>query len=71
MQITPKQCRAARGLLSISKQDLPKLENVGLSTISSFESEKSTPIANNIKAIQVALEQAGIQFIDNGVITSH
>ncbi len=71
MQITPKQCRAARGLLSISQQDLAKMANVGLSTIRSFESEKSTPIANNIKAIQVALEQAGIQFIDNGVITSH
>ncbi|CAI3933264.1 helix-turn-helix domain-containing protein [Commensalibacter communis] len=71
MKITPHQCRAARGLLSISQQDLAKMANVGLSTVRSFENEKSTPITNNIQAIQTALENAGVNFIDNGVILSN
>ena len=70
MQITPEQCRAARGLLSISQQELAKMANVGLSTVRSFETEKSIPIANNIKAIQTAFENAGIKFINNGVTLS-
>lgn len=46
------------------------MANVGLSTVRSFETEKSIPIANNIKAIQTAFENAGIKFINNGVTLS-
>ena len=61
--ITPPQCRAARGLLDMSQSDLADAARVGLSTVSDFESGKRTPIANNLAAIQSALEDAGILFI--------
>lgn len=64
MNITASQIRAARGLLDWSQQQLATTANVGLSTIRSFETGKRVPIANNLQAIRMALEAAGIIFID-------
>lgn len=61
------QCRAARGLVELSQSDQAKKALVGLSTIRNFETEKSIPIVNNLTTIQKALEEAGVEFIDNGV----
>lgn len=65
--MTPSQCRAARGLLGLSQEDVAKAASVGLSTIKNFEAGKSAPMQNNLMAIQRALETAGVQFIpENG-----
>jgi len=40
---------------------------VGLSTIKDYENAKRTPIANNLDAMQKALEKAGIKFTANSV----
>ncbi len=65
--ITPAQCRAARGLLAWTQDDLAKAAKVGLNTLRNFEAGKSVPMTNNLGAIQGALEAAGIQFIsENG-----
>ena len=61
--ITPALCRAARGLLGWNQEDLAKAANVALNTLRNFELGKSTPMANNLAAIQGALEAAGLQFI--------
>ena len=39
---------------------------MGLSTVRDFEKGKGVPIANNLTAMQVALETAGISFVDTG-----
>lgn len=66
-EITPATCRAGRGLLDITQKELAAAARVGLSTVKAFEGQQSTPIANNLLAIQVALEAAGIEFIaENG-----
>ncbi len=65
--ITPALCRAARGLLDWNQAELAEAANVGLNTLRNFEAGKSAPMANNLGAIEAALEAAGIQFIpENG-----
>jgi transcriptional regulator with XRE-family HTH domain len=60
--ITAPQLRAARGLLGWSQAETALAAKVGLSTIKNFEIGKTTPIANNLIAIQRALEAAGVEF---------
>ncbi len=62
-QMAPEQVRAARGWLGWSQQDLAARAHVGLSTIKDFESGNRTPIANNLGAIQRALEEAGVKLV--------
>jgi ribosome-binding protein aMBF1 (putative translation factor) len=64
--LTPEQCRAARGWLDWSQEDLAKKAKVSLSTIRDFEKGRRTPIANSLDAIQRALEAKGIRLVDNG-----
>ena len=65
MSITPEQCRAARALLDWSQPDLVKASGVGRSTITRFERGSHMPHASNLAAIRVALEKAGIIFLDD------
>jgi DNA-binding XRE family transcriptional regulator len=60
--ISPEQCRAARAWLNWSQDDLANTAKVALSTVRDFEKEAREPIANNIEAIQRALEHAGFTF---------
>lgn len=66
--ISPAQCRAARALLEWNQPVLAEAAGVSPSTLRDFESGKRTPIANNLVAIQSALEAAGVIFISAGEV---
>lgn len=62
--LTPEQCRAARGWLDWSQDDLAREAKVSLSTVRDFEKGRRTPIPNNLRAIKAALEGHGMEFLD-------
>jgi transcriptional regulator with XRE-family HTH domain len=64
--MTPEQCRAARGWLAWSQDDLASAAHVSHSTVRDFEKGRRVPIANNLAAIRAALEAQGIVFLDSG-----
>jgi ribosome-binding protein aMBF1 (putative translation factor) len=66
--LAPEQSRAARAWLDWSQEDLAKKAQVSLSTIRDFEKGRRTPIKNNLDAIRLALEMAGVSLLFRGEI---
>src|SRR4051794_37725177 len=62
--ITPAQCRAARGLLDWSQQDLSDEAGVGIVTVHQLEAGTSQPRLATLDVIRRAFEKAGVDFID-------
>lgn len=51
-------------MLDLSRADLASAASLAERTIVDFERGARTPHANNLRALRVALEQAGVIFID-------
>jgi transcriptional regulator with XRE-family HTH domain len=62
--MTPAQSRAARSLLDMTQSKLAGLADLGLSTVVDFERERRPVSKEAVEALRLALERAGIQFID-------
>jgi transcriptional regulator with XRE-family HTH domain len=62
--ITPAQCRAARGLIGWSQQDLAEKSGVGIVTIHQLEAGVGQPRRATLDVVKRALEGAGVEFID-------
>jgi len=61
--ITPAQCRAARGLLDWTQQQLADAAGVGVVTIRQLEADLVKPRHATMVVIQRAFEAAGVAFI--------
>ena len=64
LMITASQCRAARGLLDWTQQDLADAAHIGVATIRLFEGQATETRHATIVVIRSALESAGVEFID-------
>jgi transcriptional regulator with XRE-family HTH domain len=62
--VTPAQCRAARGLLDWSQQDLASQAGVGIVTVRQVEAGLTEPRRATLAVVRQAFERAGIEFID-------
>jgi len=65
--ITSAQCRAARGLLDWTQQELADRARVGIVTVRQVEAGLTEPRRATLEVIRRALEGAGVEFInENG-----
>ena len=62
--ITSEQCRAARGLLAWSQQELAQKARVGVVTVHQLEAGIGQPRQATLEVIRRAFEIAGVEFID-------
>jgi len=60
--ISRGQCRAARAYLEWSQTHLAQAAHVSESTVRDFEKGRREPTRNNLLAIKIAFEDAGIAF---------
>lgn len=61
--ISPKQIKAARALLGFTQADLAERAGLSATGLNNIESGGTDPRASTLRAIQEALEAAGVQFI--------
>jgi len=64
MGISPPQCRAARGLLGWTQQQLADHAGVGTVAINQLENGTSQPRRATLDVIRRAFEISGVEFID-------
>ena len=62
--VTSAQCRAARGLLDWSQQDLASQAGVGIVTVRQLEAGVNEPRRSTLEVVRQAFERAGAEFID-------
>jgi transcriptional regulator with XRE-family HTH domain len=62
--VTPAQCRAARGLIGWSQQDLARRARIGIVTVHQLEAGTSQPRRATLDVIRRAFEASGVELID-------
>jgi transcriptional regulator with XRE-family HTH domain len=62
--ITASQCRAARGLLDWTQQELADAARIGVATVRQLEGSGAETRQATLAVLKWALETAGIEFID-------
>jgi DNA-binding XRE family transcriptional regulator len=65
-QLSPEQCRAARGLLDWTQEELAENANVSRSTIRDFENGRHCLHPSTAAQVIAALEQGGALLIPSG-----
>ena len=69
MTMTPGQCRAARALLGWPQEKLAEVAGLSVSTVYDFERERRKMPSETVQAIRLALENAGVLFVEGGGAT--
>lgn len=61
---TPAQCRAARALVGMTRDELARQSGVSKRAIAAFEAGESRLMRLNHEAVRQTLEPAGVQFTE-------
>ena len=64
IMITPAQCRAARGLLDWSQQELADRAEIGIVTVRQLEAGARESHRATLQVVRRSFESAGVEFID-------
>lgn len=65
--ISSAQCRAARGLLRWTQEELARKSRVSVVTIRNFEAEKTAnPQNSTLKLLEITFDQEGVEFTNGG-----
>jgi transcriptional regulator with XRE-family HTH domain len=64
MPLTPQQCRAARGLLGWTQEELAARAGVSRGTVRGFENGRHELLRGSATVIRGALEAAGVILLD-------
>jgi predicted transcriptional regulator len=62
--ITPRQIRAARALLGLKQVELAAAAGISVQAVKLLETGKTDPRVSTLSAIETALSNAGVTFID-------
>ena len=62
--ITAGQIKAARAILGLKQAELAEQAGVALATVNNIERSVTVPHRASLQAIRLALEAAGVEFID-------
>lgn len=63
--LTPEQSAAGRALLGWSQKELADNAHLGESTVRNFEKGRGAQTFNNVQAMRIAMEDAGVLFLDS------
>lgn len=66
--ITPEQIRGARAMLGLTQAELAGRANISTTGLNNIERGMSDPKASTLRALQEALEMAGIIFEPSGAL---
>ncbi len=66
MHLHPEQCRAARGLLNWTQDELASLSGVSRSTIKDFECHRHSLHRSSETLLVTTFETHGVEFFDRG-----
>jgi hypothetical protein len=70
MAITPAQCRAARALIDIKREDLARWADCSFATVRRHEQDLKPPVGGHLlKRMQRVFEDRGVKFIDDRGVT--
>jgi len=62
--VTPEQIRGARAMLGMTQSDLAQRAGISTTGLNNIERGHADPKASTLRAIETALRDAGVIFID-------
>lgn len=63
--VSAAQLRAARALLNWHQSQVAEAAQISVGTIRNFEAGRGTPNAATLTVVRLALEAAGVEFLDH------